>query len=258
MSTLRELQERIGAALDGADGAVELVRAHGIPPERRLQVYRNHLRASLRIALADCYPVIEQLVGAECFGALAQRYLARYPLRSGCLRGYGAEFAALLADQVELAALPYLPDVAALEWARQEAYHAADAKPAGRAALAALGAGELETLRLALHPSCRLLRSPYPLLRIWEANQGDGEDAPAVDLAEGGDTLLVARPLTRVEIYRLGPGAWALLEAGARQGLVAGCEAAVSAEPGFDVALALPQLVADGIVIDFVHSGDSA
>ena len=64
-------------------------------------------------------------------------------------------------------ALPYLPDVARLEWHIATAYHAADARPIGATALGQLGDDALDA-GLVLHPSCAIVLSHYPVFSIWQ------------------------------------------------------------------------------------------
>jgi hypothetical protein len=132
--------------------------------------------------------------------------------------------------------------VACLEWALNEAYFAADATPVDPAALNASSVSELLDLRPVLHPSCRLIASPYPVDRIWVANrQQDGEEI--VDLASGPARLLVFRDADDVGWRRLNEGAFAFLTAIAEgASLRAAAGAAAAAATPFDIAALLTQL----------------
>ena len=118
MRALRETQEEFAAALLGGG-------AHRF--DRRLQVYRNNVFVSLLQALADVYPVLVRLVGRDYFDQAARRFVREHPSRSGNLHDFGSELPGFLGRLPEAASLPYLPDVAALEWAWHEAFHAGDA-----------------------------------------------------------------------------------------------------------------------------------
>ena len=98
--------------------------------ERRFAVYRNNVAHSLSRALASRYPVIERLVGEDFFRPLAAAFIAAHPPASPMLFQWGGEFPGFLAGFPPLRDLPYLADVAELEWLRGQAYHAADAQPA--------------------------------------------------------------------------------------------------------------------------------
>ncbi len=100
------------------------------------------------------------------------------------------------------AGLPYLPDVARIERAWVEAYHAPDARSLSPAAFARVSAGDLPKLRVALHPSLRVVRSRFPALRIWQANTGGG--APqGVNLLAGGEDALALRSEAEVALRLL-------------------------------------------------------
>ncbi len=253
---LPELQRDFGAALrdDGAPVPAEIVGGR-IPAGARLQVYRNNHRQSLRRALADCFPVLSRLVGEGFFAWMAHRYTAMHPPRAGNLHHFGAALPGFLADFEGTAAHPWLVDVARLEWAMQESYHAAEHAPMNVAALAAVPSERQEHLRMRLHPAARLLASRWPLLRILEVNQADG-GGERVDLDAGGDRVLVTRPAQDVLSARLDAGPYALLHALAA-GAVFGeaCERALEAQPALDLGACMQTLIGSYVLVAF-ETGD--
>jgi hypothetical protein len=161
--------------------------ARGGPAERRFAVYRNNVVVSLTEAMATGFPVILKLVGEDFFRAMAGVFIRAHPPASPVLARYGAAFAEFLEAFEPVAHLPYLADVARLEFALREAYHAADAAPVVPDALAH---PRLMEARLRLAPATRVVASPYPIHAIWRANTETG--APP---AKGGaETVLVSRP----------------------------------------------------------------
>jgi hypothetical protein len=98
-------------------------------PTRRFAVYRNNVVVGLVKALRYRFPVVEKIVGEEFFAAMARVFVIEQPPRSALLTTYGDEFAAFIAAFEPARELPYLADVARLEAARTQAYHAADAAP---------------------------------------------------------------------------------------------------------------------------------
>ncbi|GAB4065511.1 putative DNA-binding domain-containing protein [Ancylobacter sonchi] len=177
---------------------------NGEPSPRRFAVYRNNVAASLRQALAERYPATERIVGAEFFAAMAGVYVAKHPPRSPVLLSYGTDFAEFLAGFEPVQELAYLPDVARLEAARGNAYHAADAAPLAAALLAEIDARYLEEAMLLPHPSLCVLRSPHPVVTIWEMNAGRADAQPIMEWR--GEDVLVVRPRMTVEVHRLGAG----------------------------------------------------
>lgn len=248
MPSLSELQAGVVAAiLHGDDAAAAHVRAAGLPPARRLAVYRNAVRVRLKDALADVYPVLRRLVGDDCFDGITNEYLRRHPPRQGWLQSFGAHMAVLCADLPVLAGLPYLPDVARLEWARQLAWHAPSATPLGLDAFAAVPPTEQAAVRLDLLPGSTLLPSAYPVARIFEVNQPEYAGDDTVDLSQGGQTVLIIRRDASVCVERLTPAEAALLTVlAAGETLGQALHAAVSTEPDCPAGELLARHVAAG------------
>lgn len=254
MASLRDIQSAfLRAVFEGQDALLARhILAGGVAPGERLAVYRNNVLHNYHEALRAVYPVVERLVGEEFFGHAARRYARAAPSRSGDIQAFGESFPRFLAELPGAAELVYLPDTARLEWLVHEAFHAAEHPPLGLAALGAVPAARYPELRFALHPSCRLLASPWPVHRVWEVNQPGRSGEETVDLRMGGVKLLVWRPRFEVELVPLAPGEHALLEAlAAGRSLGAACDAALAAEAGFDIAAALRGRAAQGVLARF-------
>jgi hypothetical protein len=254
-TALPELQSRVMRALLGGEDAAcaALLRHDGRPPGglERLQVYRNNLFESLTAALGAVYPVLAKLVGAGFFRRIAREYIRAHPSRSGNLHDFGASFAAFLAQDASANALPYLSDVAALEWAWHEVYHAADAAPPELARLAEVPPEAQPRLRLVWQPALRLVASRFPLLAIWQANQDGADESAVVSLDAGGVNLLVARDDAgdfAIEIQPLAPAHYRWLEASLLRSatLAEATQAALALDPAFDLAGVLAQHAARG------------
>lgn len=201
MTRLARRQREFLAALRG-EGTLPPSLAH----------YRGQLQAGWRAALADTYPVTERLVGPAFFAEAARRYAIARPSRSGDLHAYGEAFAAFLATYEHAAPLPWLADMARLEWALHAAQFAADAPPFDAAALAAVPTGRHGAIRLRLHPAVSLLRSTWPLVPWWEANQ-PGRDGTPVEGVAAGHGVLVTRADHAARPWTLDAAEWTALEA---------------------------------------------
>jgi hypothetical protein len=221
----------------------------GPPPLPNAGLHRDNTLGGLATALAGTFPVVHRLVGEACFTSLAQAYVCQQQPQEAPLLRYGTGFPAWLAGQEAAATLPYLADVARLEAAWTHAYHAAEATPLDPGALAVLG-DAVEDAVWRLHPSHRFITSPWPVDRIWRANQPDATDA-SVDLDTDGDThLLVVRPAAEVLLIRLSPGAFALLMAlGAGLPLGSAWDNALALDAGFNLEHELTGLLAAQVFI---------
>jgi hypothetical protein len=235
-------QDSFAAALLDPARAVPpgLLAPDGSPAGRRFSVYRNNVAVSLTEALATAFPVLAKLLGEANFRGLAGLYLRAHPPSSPVLMFYGDRMSGFLAGLPQLAHLPYLPDVARLEQALREAYHAADAMPLSAEALAALPPERLLAARLRLHPAVRVVVSDWPIHGIWRRNSVP--DAPKPEVRP--ETVLVTRPDLDPEQTLLPEGAAAFLAAlGGDATLGAAIEAAGET---FDVTRTLPLLIAAG------------
>ncbi len=241
-----------GALLDAEQPVPHGVTAHNAAiPTRRFGVYRNNVVAGLVKALRSRFPVVEKIVGEEFFAAMARVYVVERPPRSPLLATYGDEFAAFIAAFEPARELAYLADVARLEAARTRAYHAADATPVDVGQLAALDAYTVGGIRVDMHPSTEIVRSPHPIVTIWAMNSGEQELAP-IENWRGEDALLV-RPYLDVEVRVLPPGgaAFLLALAGGRP-LAEATEAALADDPNFDLTRNLAGLIGSGLVRDII------
>ncbi|SEG75830.1 HvfC/BufC N-terminal domain-containing protein [Marinobacterium lutimaris] len=171
----------------------------------RFDVYRNNLIVSLIDALASSFDVVQQLVGEPFFRAMAREFLrdpANQPT-SPVLAHYGEKFPAFIAAFEPAASLPFLGEVARLEWLRLQALHSADATP-----------GESEYLSTMLknprspaahivlfHPSASLFRSRYAAVSIWAAHQGVLKLADVKP--DQAEQSLILRPALEVELIPL-------------------------------------------------------
>lgn len=232
---------------------------NGSDPVRRFDVHRNNVVSSLVRALEDAFPVCCQLVGTEFFRAMAREYLRAEPPTSPVLLDYGPGFAGFVAGFAPAASVHYLADMARLERARVEAFHALDAEalPAHSFAAGLASPEGLMRARLRLHPSLRLLRGLRPVLALWQAHQpGHGAHLPvALDEAAGArrDDVLVLRPAMEVRAGNLPAGAGAMLDALARGSTLGEGLERAAAEPGFDLSAALAVLVHEGAAIALLH-----
>ncbi|HLM15997.1 MAG TPA: DNA-binding domain-containing protein [Reyranella sp.] len=245
---LRDLQRAFAAHLCGEDQ--QALVAEILPAAERLRIHRHHMLDSLAAALAATFPTVQAVVGAEFFRGLARAFIGRSLPTQPVLAEYGAGFPAFIAGHDAARDLPYLGDVARLDWALNLAFHA---PPGGRLAaadLAALPADRLPSLRLSLAPGTVLVCSPYPLDRIWAASQPEAAADP-VDLAAGGVRLLVLRRPDDAAFVSLS-AAEAAFVAGLSEGLTLE-EAAGRAEPDFDLSAGFARLLGLGVFAASQH-----
>ncbi len=227
----------LNAQLPVPDG---LLDGQSRPAGRRFNVYRNNVAVSLTEALEQGFPIVTRLIGEENMKGLAGLYLRAHPPSSPLMMHYGAEFPAFIEELKQLSHLGYLGDVARLELALRQSYHAADAPALDPLYLGTLIPDALMHTRLALAPSAILLRSHWPIWSIWHYNTTDGAEKPTA----GGQNILICRPDYDPIPLLLPPGAATWLAAiSAGETLSSATEAAAAASPDFDLGATLALLI---------------
>jgi hypothetical protein len=210
------------------EGFTDLFVHDDISVADRLEVYRDHVMASLAKVMAATYPLIAQLAGDDFLSAAAHRYIRENLPERGNLNLYGATFGDFLERYEPAQVTPYLPDIARMEWAKNEAYYARDDAPFDTARLQAIAPENMEHLTFSFRDSVRLVRSDFPLvaLRDYCAAAAEAPDAPTPDLEAGPVHLLIFRPELRIYVLEV-PAAEFLFLQQIRDGKTLG-EAAVT------------------------------
>ncbi len=203
MTLFAHSQDSFAAALLDPERAppAGITDPQGRPAPKRFSVYRNNVASSLTRALEAAFPTVRKLVGDEFFAAMAGVFLRAHPPRARVLMLYGDALPGFLETFAPVAHLGYLPDIARLDQAMRESYHAADSAPLPEAEFQRLVGGDMVGLRLRLAPAVRLVRSRWPVQGIWAAN---AEDGPAPQ--PGPEAALILRPAFDPRPHRLAAG----------------------------------------------------
>ncbi len=256
MSSLREFQRAFAeATLADANAGLERrgVAGESVAADARFAVYCRNVRGNYRKALGATFPVVRRLVGEGFFAATVDAFVRAHPSTRGDINGYGGELALFLERHVPASELPYLADVARLEWAIDQSNISADASALDLALLSGVAPDDHVQLRFVLHPSAHVIRSRYPIFRIWQVNQIKWTGPQDVDLEHGPDALLVMRRDGGVTVSRVSAADATLLETLARGATLGeAASAAALGEAGFDLATSLRRLVADRVIVGFI------
>ncbi|HET6161229.1 MAG TPA: DNA-binding domain-containing protein [Dongiaceae bacterium] len=194
--TLAQLQSAYRDYLLSGDSAklAPAIVADAFDAGERLSIYRNNFLISLGEALKSNFPVTLQLLGNDFFEQAARRFvLAQPPLRP-CLFEYGASFADYLHGLPQLAALPYVAEMAGFEFARITAYNAPIEQHLSTDMLAGLSEEQLETLPIRRAQHTRIVTVHAPIIELWQAHQKPEPDLSSIDMTERPRTLLICRP----------------------------------------------------------------
>lgn len=234
------------ALLDPLRAAPPVVTGpNGRTAGKRYDVYRNNVTVSLIEALAAIYPAVQRITGPDFFRAMARFHVRNSPPTSPLLFEYGYGFPNFIARYEHAQTMPWLADVARIERAWLDAYHARDAEPLAAAQLAAVTPERLADLVLKPHPAAQIVRSEFSAVTIFATNR-EGAPVSRIDASTPEDAL-ITRPEFDVMVRHLPPGgavfAICLMEG---RSLGEAASSALDASTDFDIAANIAGLIEAG------------
>ena len=257
MLALPEIQSRFYAAMllpDGEPALDDLLLGEPAKNTRRLAAYRRNIAVNLSSALALTYPVVERVVGEVFFRQAGRAHALLEPSRSGDLNDYGANFADFIGSYEHAATMPYLSDLARLEWQLQVLALMTDTsipealQAAPFAALASTPADRYDALFFGLESAAMRMNSAWPLDEIWRVNQAGFNGDMQVDFSRPCQLLLWRNP-RGVQLAALGKAEAALLDAMfAGEALAGAVEMALAIDADFDLGANLQRWITAGFI----------
>jgi hypothetical protein len=138
-----------------------------------LQAHANTISYARLIALEDSFPMTRQALGEQAFNRICRDYCASDDARCADNNNIGAGLPDFLSTQSIDAAII---DLARIEWAWLQSYHAPDAVALSATDLAAMDPILLPNLSIGLHPSVRWVELNAPvsplLIALMQVPQG--------------------------------------------------------------------------------------
>lgn len=216
-------------------------------------IHARNVQASLQAALAQAFQVVEQLVGGAFFAQAVRAFIESSPPKCGWLSAYGADFPDFLAAYQPASSLPYLGDLARLEWARIVATFGDTVSGLDLRSLAALPPAKLMECCPRLQPCATLIRSAYPIYAIWIAHLDPmpGQFLRAVSLHNNPEDLLITKASSgEASVKRLRPCDAAFLSALEQEISFGGAwSIALEQDSQFDLAGVLVELASDQALV---------
>jgi len=219
---------------------------------KRFNIYRNNITVSLIDALAAIFPATQRITGVEFFRAMARFHIQATPPLSPLLFEYGHEFPDFIARYEYAQSMPWLADVASLERAWLDAFHAADIGVLTAEALAAFPSDALADAVFVPHPATRIVSSGFAAVSIFVANRTE-DPVGSIDATTPEDAL-ITRPGLDVVVRRLPPGgAMFLTQLVSGETLGAAAAAAFEASASFDLSANIAGIVEAGAFTAIQH-----
>lgn len=186
-------REALGAGAVAGRAAVAEVFAGDarMSAEDRLDAYANMYFFRLRDVLAEDFERTAAALGEARWHNLVTDYLLAHPPTKWSLRWAGEALPEFLRGHAYGTERPWLAEVAALEWARNEAFQAVDAEPLSPGALAALPPEAWPELRFEGLPGMSVVESRWDLAGWWSGAVGEPTEAPTA--VEAHQVLVVWR-----------------------------------------------------------------
>ena len=249
-TTLHQLQKKMTDALIGYDEPTS-----ALPIAGHFSIYRNNVRHSLTEALKTVFPAVSALVGEAFFAQCAHRFIEINPPRAPYVAGYGADFPEFLSALQACASVPYIADVARLEWAASRSALRSREASLSPEQLSARAHDNAEQLCFTAQPDVSYLASSFPIDLIWTFARESGEGA-APELNDAA-FLEITRDTDGVALRRLEKAEFEFRRRLARGAdLALAARAALTEDPLFDLPVALRSALRDGIFAD-CHVGPS-
>ncbi|HVV69064.1 MAG TPA: DNA-binding domain-containing protein [Gammaproteobacteria bacterium] len=180
MLSLNDFQKQFVQGLQSQGEAIlqSISATKQLSPKERLAIYQGSIFGIKQKSLKEIYAVCNRLVGEDFFIGMVNEYITATPSTTPDLGGFGADFSDFIRGFQPAKCLPYLSDVARLEWVWHRLFYAPFADKLDFALLADVYVAGGEHIVFQLPPGCALLASPYPIHKIWEINQEDyvGDD----------------------------------------------------------------------------------
>lgn len=251
MSSLLELQQQFIRGLRSESNEIlHSIDNKKLTAQDHLNIYRGSIIGTLQKALKEIFPVCLKLVGEKFFIAMINDYIETTPSSSPDIGNYGKQFAEFVRDFDPAKTLPYLSDVARLEWAWHSIFNAPDHPIFNFEKLKEYSEIASNRIVFCLPPESHLITSPFPIHRIWEVNQEDykGDQTVIID-QYSCYYFLVWRNNLDMQIDELTRYNWNILNCFQQDLTVE--EICTNFAEEVDIIEVLPELVQKGWLVDF-------
>jgi hypothetical protein len=186
---LADLQARFAAAITSTrlpldpDLAGDIVPGGSLTVEGAFEVYRGGYLARLTEQLGETYATVWRVLGDIGFFELCERYIDAHRSDSYNLSDYGRDFPAFLEREEGLRDFSFLPDLARLELAFHDLFHAPQHAALEAAELAATQ--DLASSRLRFGEAVRLLAFDSRVYRLFQHRSDErAPDLSGIDTPE--------------------------------------------------------------------------
>ena len=156
---------------DKSSAVSHVVGDDTLTAEQRFGIYKGSVHGILTQALGSIFPVCKTLVGDEFFDNMCDLFINEYPPKTTYFAEYGSDLPLFLESFEHVKDIPYLADVAHLEWARQVVWHESSMEVADFSALSKLNEEQQSKVVFQLAKNMHLIESEFRIDELWFAHQ---------------------------------------------------------------------------------------
>ncbi len=218
--SLAELQGAMAARILGnedfspLDGWIRV--PPGVDPRTRFAIHQDAYPARIASSLAEAFPAVANILGDGSLARLTARFIECGLPAERNLNHVGRGLPAFLASDPLTPEVPFLPDLAALEWAIYECFHCEVGSDFDPATISAFTHDDWVRTRVVFRPGTAVVSSAWPIHELWRTRDLDRCEI-AVELRDHPEQVLVHRVGLAVETQSID-----LLEAEALERLISG------------------------------------
>ena len=176
---------------------------------RRISVYQHNVDGALVDYMAEAFPAVKGVVGEDYFTQMVRSYYREQPPSYGNIYQFGSDFAQS-GKYFDHRALPYLSDLAKLEWLLHSTYFA---KQGVAVDMRSINQQQLMTMPVVLCPSMVVLESSFPIVAIHSQSLPSYQGEVAVDLTAGGDKVIIFKMAGQAQMQRVEKSTLAMISA---------------------------------------------
>ncbi len=221
---------------------------HSPALEKQLRIYREQSIENLHRQMTRIFLICQRLLSPLEFKVACAQYFLSSPPNSIDPMAFAEGFPSYLEEYTTEQDLPYLADVATLDFGCYQSKQAMEANAVSSKVFTDLAPQQLANRRVQLHPSCYWMASPYALYDVWH-RFNSSLPAKAGNFLKAQEIIII-RPKFTVEVHKIDPGfikTLDSLDAGntLNQALMEGGQV----DPKFNAVAAIQFLIQNKIII---------
>lgn len=216
--------------------------------DKQVELYRRQALDNLAAQMCRVFPICHRLLPPREFrSACDQYFLSSVPQAMDPMQ-YAKGFIAFLEGFTTEKDLPYLADVAMMDYGCYQARQAMDAVPVNSKMFTDASPEQLSNRRIQLHPACFWMSSSYAIYDIWQ-RFNTARPTQTVNSLKSQEVLII-RPQLRVEVHKVDIGFVKTLDAlDAGETLNQALLQGNLADPQFNAMAALQFLIQNKLII---------